>query len=330
MDDIKRLMDDQRAFNHQIFKRDGAPPEAVLERLRHLSLGMIEETIEFLRTFEWKPHRRKVGSLSNLSHSHEELIDIFKFWLSLADLTDFPLDRLEELYHAKSRVVRYRYQTEWMSSIDRLCVVVDIDNVLADYIRGFYEWSCRVVPFGMTASEMVALRVKLKDAAEHGTWLDAAAVSMEPARWQAIKHEFRSTGGKLGIPVFADAHSFLEWCRNQGWLILLITSRPIDQYPNIFTETITWLTEAKLPFDRLWWADRKAEKLDLSGVSLSQVRFVIDDDLNYVCQFANRGVKTYWLTRKGVAPSFQHDHVVNVRSLTEVKDREGFHHHGNR
>ncbi len=319
MDDLKRLMEDQRIFNRQIFKRNGAPPEAVLERLRHLSLGMIEESIEFLRTFEWKPHRKKVGSLSNLAHSHEELIDMFKFWLSLADLTDFPLDRLEELYHAKSRVVRYRYQTEWMSSIDRPCVVVDIDNVLADYIRGFYNWAQTRVPVGLTADETAVLRVRLKAAADDGRWLDAAAVGMEPAKWQSIKHEFRSTGGKLLIPVFPDARGFLEWCRLRGWLILLITSRPIDQYPNIFTETITWLTEANLPFDRLWWADRKAERLDMGGVPLSQVKFAVDDDLNYVNQFANRQVRTYWLTRS-VLRMQSHSHIFSVRSLTDVQN----------
>ena len=330
MDLFDRLMKDQRLFNRQLFKPEDSSEQAMIERLRDLVLGSMEENIELLRTFEWKPHRqRKV--LQNAAYSHEQLIDMFKFWLSLADLTNFPIHRVEELYHAKSRVVRYRYQTEWLHSIDRPCVVVDIDNVLADYIRGFADWVDVTVPRTMTSERMHLVRERVRTCAEKGQWLSADSIGITPQEWLSLKHQFRSTGGKLTLPSFSDAKPFLEWCRASGWLILLITSRPIEEYPNLFTETMTWLTERGLIFDRLWWADRKADRLDLDGILLSQVRFAVDDDSTYVRQFASRGVKTYWLNRTdqplhpGLVTPTTAPFIHPVRTLVEVIQQEQNH-----
>jgi hypothetical protein len=326
---IRDIFDHQRMFNEQIWTpvrapitMEQAPAEMprFMTRLKDLSMGMVEETLEMLRTFEWRPHRRRKGKLQNVDHTHEELVDMFKYWLSLADMSNFPIDRLEELYYAKSRVVQYRYQEEWMREIDRPCVVIDIDNVLADYITGMCAWAKDQTCVRMDPAIRLRYVHRLDDCIRNQSWIDGTTAGVSPADWKRIKHEFRSTGGHKHLPVFKDAKAFLEWCQQQGWLVVLITSRPVDEYPNIFTDTVTWLHDNHLPFDRLWWAQDKGMALDETYMLMrSLIRFAVDDDGKFVAQFNSRGIRTYWLRQNG---EFDPAHPLTVRSLTDIIEME--------
>ena len=327
------MFDDQRSFNRQIFSMDETDlssmdelhgrQERGMDRLRHLALGMVEETLEFLRTYEWKSHRRHKGKLQNVAHSHEELVDMFKYWLSIADIADFPIEKLDELYYAKSRVVQYRYQEEWLKTVDGPCVLVDIDNVLADYIRGICawaatRWSAGVQDDGPPTGDWIH---RLEEIVRNGSWVNAQTLGVSEQDWAIVKHAFRTQGGKRTLPVFEDAKPFLTWCRQRGWKIILVTSRPIDRYPNIFTDTLTWLHLNELSFDYLWWADDKARRLEeYEHIALRlHVVFAVDDDLRFVSQYRGKNIKAYWLCRRGSGGA---DNLI-VRSLTQIIEREG-------
>src|SRR6267142_480988 len=323
---LRELFDDQRAFNSLIYTRT----DENLERIRSLSLGMVEETLEFLRTFEWKTHRRIKGRLLNVAHSHEELIDMFKYWLSLVDVSDFPIDEIEQLYYAKSRVVQYRYQEEWLKEIDRPSVIVDIDDVLADYISGMCAWAREWAPtiLKLTPAQTMQFITRLDTIRHRHQYLSSTTVGVPSESWRRVKHDFRTRGGKRTIPVFTDARPFLDWCRQNQWIIILITSRPIDRYPNLFTDTIMWLDKADLPFDHLWWSDRKSERLEETHIVMrSQIMFAVDDDPTFVHQFASKGIKTYWLVRGGGREELEEteSNVHLVHSLDELMKKEQVH-----
>jgi hypothetical protein len=331
--DFKTMIEDQQAFNRLIFDNDNADVPTRTSRLKDLVLGMVEESLEFIRTFDFKVHRRQKLRLQNVAHAHEELIDMFKYWLSIADVCDFPFERLEELYWAKSRVVRYRYQEEWLSQIDKPCVIVDIDDVLADYIVGICDWAADVGPslLGMDTVTELGFRDRLRAIKKGHHWVNNDAVGLSHMDWQKVKHDFRTRHGKVAIPTFSDTRPFLEWCRSKGWLIVLVTSRPVDQYPNIFTDTVSWLARHNLPFDYLWWTTEKSERLEEALINIrEQVVFAVDDSPRYVSQFASKGIRTYWL-RRGLNDDDESEesdpNVVVCRSLIELMDKES-HHHG--
>lgn len=323
---FRAMLEDQRAFNRQVWTPSPSGSADYMERLRVLTLGDVEETLEFLRTFEWKSHRRRPGHLPNVSHTHEELIDKFKYLLSLMDLADFPFERLEELYYAKSRVVQYRYQEEWAAELKQQCVVVDIDNVLADYVTGICRWAREhghLLP--MSNPSRMLFVGRLDELERTRGWVNAESTGVSVAEWARVKHEFRSRGGKLSLPLMPSAASFLRWCRSRGWAIILITSRPVDQYPNIFTETLTWLTNSGLDFDYLWWSGEKGDRLASTfGELLKQVVFTVDDDPRFVSQYRTLGVKSYWLNAHATDEQLIQDHDT-VRSLDALMEKEMVH-----
>jgi FMN phosphatase YigB (HAD superfamily) len=329
---FKAMFEDQQAFNRLVWDRErfkGNEP-AMMERLRVLGLGLVEETLEFLRTFEYKVHRRSKLRLQNVAHSHEEMIDQFKYWLSLADLVDFPLDKLEEMYYAKSRVVRYRYQEEWVKSVTGPSVIVDIDQVLADYVSGICRWGRQYGPqlMKLSNSDTIRLTTTLADIEARGGWVNHETVGVSHMQWQQVKHDFRMRGGKRLLSVFSDAKPFLEWCRSNEWTIILVTARPINEYPNIFTDTLTWLHANDLPFDHVWWASEKGERLEEAHIVMrSQIVFAVDDSERYVNQFRSKGIKTYWLDRTATTDSTAHD-PMRVHSLHDLMARHAREHVG--
>lgn len=325
MIELKRMLEDQRTFNRQVWDHNNPEHKSVAERLKDLSMGVIEESLEFLRTFEFKSHRRQKLRMQNVAHSHEELIDVFKYWLSLVDITNFPIEKLEEMYYAKSRVVQYRFQEEWIKTIDRPLVIVDIDQVLADYISGICEWGKEwgASLMKLPDHEYPRLYERLDFLRHNQMWINSNTVGVPHMEWQKVKHHFRTNGGKRALRPFGDAKAFLEWCRRSEWLIVLVTSRPIVEYPNLFTDTLYWLDKTEMPYDHVWWAMEKMERIEEAQVDLKQIVFAVDDSETFVKQFRSKGVKTYHLDRSKHFAELDPTHEpFHVSSLHDLMQRE--------
>jgi len=99
----------------------------------------------------------------------------------------------------------------------------------------------------------------------------------------------------------------------------------VDRYPNIFTDTLSWLDAMQLPFDHLWWATDKSDRLEEAHVQMrSQIVFAVDDDKKFVAQFRSKGIKTYWLDRSLPFNESDptHDDRFHVRNLHDLMSRE--------
>jgi hypothetical protein len=305
--ELDRIWKDQEEFNRQLRE----PPTTLEERVaqtKELALHHISETIEMVNAAgAWKSHRRQVIP-ENRAHVREEIIDQFKYLISLAQVWSITPDEFLSDYWWKSMAVRQRFSEEWVNQIVGPSVVIDIDNVLADYIEGF----CHFME-----------RVGEGDRAEYIRRIRPYRIQEEiPSDlWKRLKHQFRVEGWKRYLPVMPGAKEFLTWCRNQGYYVVLLTSRPIDRYPNLYMDTLYWLNTAGLPFDTVWWTQHKGEALS-ERLDLSDVQFAVDDDFEFVTQFKDKGVRTYWLNRTLVDPDVG---VLTVRTLADVIQKEQEH-----
>jgi len=313
---LRKVWDDQRAFN-LLFRPSPTTSQEIAEQARDFVLFTESEMHELLRTLPWKKHRR-MPFRGNPSHLFEEGVDVFKCVLSLLQIIGIETpERLMECYWQKTAVVRQRYHEEWVNKLDGPCVVVDIDNVLCDYISGIGGWIWHHYP--MHAER--ALKLVREDA-----YFSAASMEVSEETWQSIKHQFRVNGGKRTLPVFSDAKPFLDRLKAAGMRIVLLTSRPIDEYPNILTDTLLWLESNKLPFDFLWWGMDKAERIVKIPDLKTKIQYAVDDDRRFIDQFAKAGIPSFWLRRTGGFNGLElPNNVREVRSLEHlgsVQDNE--------
>lgn len=286
---LRKIWEDQRAFN-LLFRSEPQTSSELAEQARDMVLFTESELHELLRTLPWKKHRR-MPFRGNTSHMREEGIDTFKYVISLLQILGIKnLEQLCELYWLKTAVVRQRYREEWIEKLDGPCVVVDIDNVLCDYITGIGEWILAHYPmYTEQATRVMDKRL----------YFNSVNMQLPEETWQIIKHEFRVRGGKRGLPAFPDAKPFLDRIRRSGRRVVLLTSRPVDEYPNILTDTMLWLTRNEMPFDFLWWGMDKAERVVKVPDLKSKIEYAVDDDKKFIDQFQKASIPCYWLRRTG-------------------------------
>ena len=309
---FRKVWEDQMAFN-TLFRKPPANVPEMVKQARDFVLYTEDELHELLRVFQWKEHR-KGGVKENLSHMTDELADVFKCVISLMQICGMTPERLLMAYWHKSAVVQQRYREEWTTMVSGPVAVVDIDEVLCDYIGGLGAWLGR----HKTLRDDVAFLERLDGCIEQRLWLSGQTLGVDEARWQELKHEFRTSGAKRDLPVFPEARAFLEGLRRTGTKVVLLTSRPIDRYPNLQTDTLLWLQKNDLPFDYLWWSSEKSERI-LDSQFRSSIRFVVDDDPRHLAGFEKLGIPCYLLRRVHRAtPVVQSELVRLIHSLDEL------------
>lgn len=243
----------------------------------------MSELTEVLESIEWREHRR-VRIPENLPRVKEELIDVFKYWLSMVQLFDMTPGEVISEYWKKSAVVRQRFSEEYMKTLDGPTVVVDIDEVLCDFSNGFLMWLLeqKLVPEDRAADLLNKRR-----------YINAESLGVPRQEWSEIKHNFRTSGAIRKLLKMPGAWGFLQNCEQAGFRIVLLTSRPIDAYPNLMSDTVAWLAENSMRYDFIWWSLKKAEKLVERRLH-DNVVFAVDDDIRYVKQFDAAGINTFW------------------------------------
>lgn len=282
--DLQPLWDDQREFN-ELLRTLPVTDEEREALTSKFVLHLFSECHELLRCVKWKIHRRENGA-TNRAHIREELIDILKMWMTVAQVWEPDLASLIPSYWEKSAVVRQRHAEEWLRDSQRPCAVLDLDNVLANFSVGMACW---------LYDRQLISHQKRRELIERRLWIDGPAVGVADAdTWAGIKHEFYVTGGFRTLPLTAGARELTDWIRGRELNMVILTSRPIEQYPNILTDTVFWLQTYGIQADFIWWGRDKDKKLRAQNV-LRHVQFVVDDDTHYIDQFVTAGVRdVFW------------------------------------
>lgn len=307
-DMLKFLWQDQASLN-ALFRPDGPPLTAVgkTELAKEMVLHMFSETDEFLRTLgAWKPHRQSEKEF-NREAAKVELADIGKYWVTLCQLFDISAEEMFEASRRKSMVVRQRHTEEWVSDLNRASVIIDIDQVLADYVFGFLSF----LIFKGVVSVETAHTLRINNA-----WVDHRVLNIPRGQHATLLHEFRTTDQHIQLPIMPGARAFLDWCRERNWQIILLTSRPIHEYPNLYGETLMWLTHHQLQYDRVWWARDKAE-ICLDRNIRDHIVFAVDDDTRYIDQYMRAGIPVYWMNKLG-SPTAAESFCTWVPGLTNI------------
>jgi uncharacterized HAD superfamily protein/NTP pyrophosphatase (non-canonical NTP hydrolase) len=301
---LEDIWADQYEFNRLILP---CTPEDMTPEQRQFwhekyTLLLNKELMEVLDETEFKPHRKITGKMVR-SNMTEELVDVFKYWMCLCQVHGVNAEEIMDEYHRKSNVVKQRYFQEKVLNYDGKIVGVDIDGVLADYPRSFVEfvnqqlgtdYNCKTVKGYDIVSEL-----KL---GEHG---------------KRLKHLYRDSGQKRFIPVVEGARQFLEELKYMGYIVVLLTSRPINEYKRIFADTQYWLAANKLHYDAILFDEAKGERL-VKEFGRDKVEFFVDDVAGFANGISEAGFRCYLINKSYNTDVKVNDGVTRVDDLREV------------
>jgi uncharacterized HAD superfamily protein/NTP pyrophosphatase (non-canonical NTP hydrolase) len=280
-------------------------PEEVQYWHEKYTLLLNKELYEALDETEFKPHRAIKGKMVR-SNMAEELIDVFKYWMCLCQVHGFTVNDVVDEYHRKSNVVKQRFFQEKIMSFDGKIAGIDIDGVLGDYPRSFVEF----------INEQLGTTYDYRTVKSYDV---GAALGLPPEVSASLKHMYRETGQKRFIPVIEGAKQFLDELKYMGYIVVLLTSRPYQQYKRIYGDTQYWLAEGKLQYDAILWDERKGERL-IQEFGRDKVEFFVDDVGNFANGISDAGMKCYLINKPYNEDIQIKKNVCRVNNLREVLD----------
>lgn len=306
--DFDAIWKDQLRFNHNFFD-----PETIREdtdRFAQLNnfytLAAHKELSEVLDTVHWKIHRREYKKPIR-SNTLEEIVDVFKYLLTLMQLHGFTPEEIEAEYFRKSAVVEQRHLQEMCRNLkeEEAVVAIDIDGVLADYPRSFLDFINQELGTQFTIAQVTSYDIY-------------GCLGIPPEVGLPIKNKYRETGQKRFIPVLPGAKEFLQRLREAGFTIVLITARPYEQYSRIYADTLEWLARNELPYDYLVFHEKKEEYL-IDMVGKDAIRFFVDDVAGNANSVSTLGVPCYLVTRPYNLSAAIKENVTRIEKLEEIK-----------
>ncbi len=319
-----RIWEDQAEFNAQL-RPLPTTYEGRVDLTKEFSLHMMTEITELLESCGiWQMHRLRHEEKYNPENVRRQLIDQYKYWVSIVQLWGFTPDELEKTYWRKSAAVRQRYAEEFIHQIkDREIVVLDIDNVLCDYTTGFGQWMLDSLYLYIQDDELMGhIFERVKLAMKHRLYMSQESLGIPSKTWTYIQHEYRVHGQAHSMPMMPGAREFIRKLHAMGLVVIALTSRPIDEYPNLRDDTVEWFHDNGILIDYIWWGTDKAEKLAKNLPALPNIRFVIDDDIRYIQQYMRMGVKTIYWYMQGYDTDFdpKDTAVIPITGFHDIKE----------
>lgn len=233
-------------------------------------LHMLSEANSLLEQVNWKMHHKKDIQVKR-GDLILEIIDVWKYLLSIAILWDVTPDEFYTAFDEKSSLVEQRYLQEFTSVEGREIVICDIDGVLSDYPETFLDFVIskereKGIDHYFSTTDVWSLDLY--------KYLEGVVPSQALKQY---KHEYRESGRIRFEKVVKGAKNFLHYLKEKGYYVVLLTSRPFDTYKSLYLDTYTWLVSNGLEFDALFYDSKKRDKVSRL-LETSDVKFVVDDD----------------------------------------------------
>lgn len=98
---MEKIFERQKYLMEEVYKLSH-DPKAMIDHYRIASLALVDEVMEALHHTPWKPWSKRTEW--ERDKLHEELVDVFMFFVELCQLAGLSADALESGYFEKSRI----------------------------------------------------------------------------------------------------------------------------------------------------------------------------------------------------------------------------------
>jgi hypothetical protein len=311
-DKLEEMWEIQEKFNNKFYQNKLGKNISELtfdEKVRWTKnqiLSIIKEATEVLDELpNWKEHRKENSEFipSNL---YEEIIDVNKFAVGLAQIWGMEVNKFHDEYLRKSWVVDQRWQQEQELNIidkDAKVVGLDIDGVLGDYAPLLLKYIHQYLGKGW-----------------HFDSIHDAKGSLPNDKYEAIKTSYRQSGWKANMPAKEGAREFTELLKQNGYTIIILTARPYKKYSRIYPDTLQFLEINGIKYDAIIWDKDKHLKIMNEFPNLE---FMVEDNPNIAFEIANSGYRVFEME----SPEFPvdesrkyHHNIIPVQSFKEIAD----------
>lgn len=164
---------------------------------------------------------------------------------------------------------------KWNNEKDKSCYI-DIDGVLNMYPEPWLKYIEKEWAGINTVSDPTNLNIVKK--------------SVPYQIYKDLKYSYRESGMKEKLPVNPGAVQLTQELKKKGYHIVIITSRPVEEHPSLYKQTLNWLQKNNIQFDNILFDPNKEVSVLLRYPKLL---FGIDDHRTYANLIASWGYQMY-------------------------------------
>ena len=128
------------------------------------------------------------------------------------------------------------------------------------------------------------------------------------------KHTFRKEGFECNAHANQDASFVTKRLRQMGYKIILLTSRPFQQYRSMFVETVDWLKQNDIVYDGIIWERHKHVRV---LEEIPHLRFMVEDNAYYANLVGKWGYLCFLVSNKYNVGQ-EKEGVIRINNLIDI------------
>ena len=178
----------------------------------------------------------------------------------------------------------------------KICVF-DIDGVLNNYPVCWIEF----------------INLKLN---KNFNCLNEVKENLSFKKYKELKEDYRLSGYKLNIKVNEKACNKIKQLKKDGYIVIIISSRPIIKYPSLYNLTQEWLIKNDIKFDNLIFSIRK--QYDIL-IQYPEMNFMVEDNRMIANILGKLGYKVYLISNKYNEGELENN-VIKIKNFEEIQE----------
>jgi uncharacterized protein YktA (UPF0223 family) len=312
---IKQLNQDSVWFDKDKFNNDLVYRNSMI---KERTLHVFDQVNKMLNNFNWKTHKNKI---ENIDNANEQIIDAVKFIIGLFGMInsyqyydgEIIAKKFLKLFSEKTDLVDSRYKQEQLIlNKNSKVAVFDIDGVIADYDTAFIEYVKTNYGYGVSEKNIYESD-KVRESYNYSDYFGVSKLEIDEINTMFIKDsKFRN------IPVFNDAVLFIRLLKNLGIKIVLLTARESSVHSRIEYDTLYWLVNNDIPFDKIIYDKDKSDAI-IRFVYPASPLFIVEDRDKHAVELSHLGHIIY-LIEKDYNKKFDCSNYSNIRRIKEINE----------
>jgi len=270
---LEDVLKSQRQFGEKLDQFD-KPHEERLELTKTLLLSLHNEVGQLTSSINYRHHLD--DQFVNRDKMLFESVDIIRYVASILNTWDFSHDDLAKAMQLRDAQLNLRHHLLKRKWAGEPVVIVDFDDVIADFRKEFYSW---------LHNQGVKVDLLGKEYYNTQCIVDAG---LDP---NTVFEDFISAGGMMDLKPVTWLLEELRNLRRAGHWIQILTARPKEN-PMCECATYSWLAKHDLEVDGIAFSPEKYRWLTTQDFFLKgSLVFAIDDSPKHALEYASHGIR---------------------------------------
>ena len=274
---FKQMMGLQKKYNDEIVGVNLTQKD--IERITQENvLCAHAELSALVNATHYKNHHTHSEPVANKSTVLYESVDVIRYMLAILNTWDISSNEFETAFRKKDVYLQKHkeFQSKTWDGIQPV-VIVDIDDVLANFREGFSKW--------LNKEYGVEPDVNSKE------YYFITALSKIHMNSETVFKRYLDDGGFADLTIDTDNLELLHQLKNQGYWIHLLTARPEEELQCLY-DTYYWITLQNIPCDAISFSPEKFRWCAKSKYyDAGKIMFAIDDAPKHAEDYAKHGIK---------------------------------------